>query len=88
MVDTKQVLFTAVVTAAVAFAGSAMAGSKKSEAPGQTGDNPGQTFKSERALDPDALSPGQQFKLNRETDPDAPAPGQGVDNWGKTKQPQ
>jgi hypothetical protein len=86
MVDTKRVLFTAVVTAAVAFAGSAMAGSKKSEAPGQTGDNPGQTFKSERALDPDAF--GQQFKLNRETDPDAPAPGQGVDNWGKTKQPQ
>jgi hypothetical protein len=35
MVDTKRVLFTAVVTAAVAFAGSAMAGSKKSEAPGQ-----------------------------------------------------
>ena len=33
----KQVLFTAVLAATIAFASSAMADSKKSSAPGQTG---------------------------------------------------
>ena len=81
----KRVLLTAILTAAVVFAGSAMAESKKSSAPGQTGQNPGQTFNTQRDLNPDALSPGQQFKLKRETDPNAPPPGQGVINWGNTK---
>jgi hypothetical protein len=63
-----------------------MADSKKSSAPGQTGLNPGQTFKTQRDSNPDALSPGQQYKLNRETDPNALAPGQGVENYGRSKQ--
>ena len=86
--ECKRVLFTAILTGSVAFAGSAMAESKKSSAPGQTGLNPSQTFKDQRATNPDALSPGQQLKLNREADPNALPPGQGVDNYGRTKQQQ
>lgn len=86
MVDMKRALLAATITAAIGFAGSALAESKKSSAPGQTGANPGQTFQNERAIDPDALSPGQQFKQDRALIPETPSPGQGVQNWGKTKQ--
>ena len=85
MIDMKSVLLVATLTAVVGFAGTAMAESKKSSAPGQTGDNPGQTFKDERDINPDALSPGQQYQLDRQT-PDAPPPGAGVQNYGKSKQ--
>ena len=86
MVDMKRALLAATLTAAVGYAGSALAESKKSSAPGQTGANPGQTFNSQQDLNPDAaLSPGQQFKQDRVLIPNTPAPGQGVKNWGNTK---
>jgi hypothetical protein len=84
MVDMKRALCIAALTAGVAFAGSALADSKKQYAPGQgeLGQNPSQTFRTQRDLgDPNPLPPGQELKLN----PDAPPPGQGVINWGKTK---
>jgi hypothetical protein len=89
MVDMKRVLFNAILTAAIAFAGSAVTGSKKGFAPGQTGANPGQTFQNERVISPDtALSPGQQYKSDRAntTILDASPPGEGVSNYGRSKQ--
>jgi hypothetical protein len=85
-INMKRILFTAILAGSIALAGSAMAESKKQLAPGQTGSNPGQTFKTQRESDPDALSPGQQYKLNREQDPNALPPGQGVENYGRSKQ--
>ena len=82
----KRVLLIATLTAGVVFAGSALAESKKLLAPGQTDQNPGQTFNTQRDLNPGASSPGQQYNLNRQTDPNAPPPGQGVQNFGRSKQ--
>ena len=85
MIDVKRTLLAATLAMAVGCSGAALAESKKSSAPGQTGANPGQTFNSQRDTNPDALSPGQQYNQDRALNPDAPAPGQGVQNWGDTK---
>ena len=81
----KRVLLTTAFIAAFGFAGTAMAESKKSSAPGQTGMNPGQEFKNT----PGSESPGQQFKIEKATPGiDATPPGQDVQNWGNTKPPK
>ena len=83
MVNTKRALFAAALAVAVGFASSALAESKKLQAPGQTGLNPGQEFKTQRD-DPtitNALPPGQQNKI----DPGASPPGEGVQNFGRSK---
>ena len=77
MVDMMRALLAVTLAVTFAFAGSALAQGKKDQAPGQTGDNPGQTFEAGR---PDVLPPGPQLKLN----PDAPPPGQGVENYGRS----
>jgi hypothetical protein len=83
MVDMKRVLLAVTLAVTFAFAGSALAQGKKDQAPGQTGANPGQTFKTQRD-DPtitNALPPGQQNKI----DPGASPPGGGVENFGRSK---
>jgi hypothetical protein len=85
MIDTKRVLCTAILTADVAFASSAMADSNNNSLPARPEAIQGRPLKNEGTTNPDPVSPGQEYKLNRETNPDAPPPGQGVDNWGKTK---
>jgi hypothetical protein len=86
----KQVLFATLVIGGVAFAGSAMAQGKGGgvglgTAPGQVGTSPGQTFNTERAINPNALSPGQQFNQDRATTPTTPPPGQTFNNFGRSK---
>jgi hypothetical protein len=67
----RQGLVVAIAASTVAFASAAMAGKGgipggNALAPGQAGTSPGQVFKSERSVDPSALSPGQQFNQNRD----------------------
>lgn len=87
MID-KRMLLAATLAAAIGCAGAALAESKKQSAPGQTGENPGQTYNTQRESNPDALSPGQQFNENRATTPDTPPPGAGVQNYGDTQRHQ